>query len=313
MKNRTRIGPDQRAPERPPAGHGFTLVELLVVAAVLAILAALLLPALAGAKGRAQGVACLNNQRQLMLACLLYAGDFEDALPYNMGADEIKRRVARNEYLNWTSSIMSWELDPDNTNTFLLTRGGIGPYTSSSAAIYRCPTDWVVSDIQAAAGWSRRVRSISMNAMVGDAGEYIQDGGNVNNPGYQQFFKVGQIPTPAGIFVFIEDHPDSINDGYFLNKPDSLEWIDLPASRHNGGANLAFADGHLETHKWRCASTQPPAQPDAAGLPFAVRPTERTDFYWLMQRTSLDGDYSADRSPLSSAAAPKGRIGSPVP
>jgi len=113
--------------------RAFTLVELLVVIAIIAILASLLLPALKEAKAKAVATQCLNNLRQLTLGCLVYASDAEDALPYNMGEPEIKRAVARQEYINWTSSIMSWELDPDNTNTILLTRGGIGPYVSSEA------------------------------------------------------------------------------------------------------------------------------------------------------------------------------------
>jgi len=280
---------------------GFTLIELLVTIAVIAILASLLLPALAGAKSKSYGVCCLNNERQLTLACLLYAGDGEDALPYNLGANEIKATVAQNQFWNWTSPVMSWELDADNTNTVLVTQGGIGPYTSGAAKVYRCPSDHVVSDIQAQAGWTERVRSISMNAMVGNAGQFTVSGKNVNNPDYQQFFKLGQIPQPAQIFVFIEEHPDSINDGYFLNKPDSLRWSDLPASYHDGAANLAFADGHLETHRWRLAGTKPSAQPDAANLPFPAAPaqlksSERADFDWLMARTTLDvsPDVSSD-------------------
>jgi prepilin-type N-terminal cleavage/methylation domain-containing protein/prepilin-type processing-associated H-X9-DG protein len=277
--------------DKEGAARGFTLVELLVVISIIGLLAGLLLPALAGAKSKASAISCLNNQRHLMLACLLYAGDFDDALPYNMGADEIRRTVSQHRYWNWTSSIMSWELDADNTNTVLLTEGGIGPYTSRVAKIYRCPRDSAVSDIQAAAGWRGRVRSYSMNAMVGDAGEYSRGGDNVNNPGYRQFFKLGQIPSPSDIFVLIEEHPDSINDGYFLNKPDSLEWIDLPASYHQGAANLALADGHMESHQWRLTSTRPPAQPDAAKLPLRLSMTDRADFQWLMERTTVDEDY----------------------
>ena len=127
-----------------------------------------------------------------------------------------------------------------------------------------------------------------MNAMVGNAGQFILAGANVNNPDYKQFLTVGQIPQPARIFVLTEEHPDSINDGYFLNKPDSGQWTDLPASYHNGAANLAFADGHLETHKWRFASTTPPPRPDAAHLPRAVPAAERADFDWLMERTTID-------------------------
>jgi len=273
---------------RASGGPGFTLIELLTVIAVIAILASLLLPVLARVKSKGHAITCLNNERQLMLACLVYAGDCDDALPYNLGTAEIKQMEAQNQFWNWTTPVMSWELDSDNTNTLWLTEGGIGPYTGRSAPLYRCPVDRVVSDIQAQAGWTARVRSISMNAMVGNAGQFLKAGGNVNNPDYRQFLTVAQIPRPAQIFVLTEEHPDSVNDAYFLNKPDRLQWLDLPASFHNGAANLAFADGHLETHQWRFASTKPPARPDAAHLPFAVPATERADFYWLMQRTTID-------------------------
>jgi prepilin-type N-terminal cleavage/methylation domain-containing protein/prepilin-type processing-associated H-X9-DG protein len=272
---------------------GFTLIELLTVIAVIAILASLLLPALASAKSKGRAISCLSNEHQLMLGCLLYVGDFNEALPYNLGAGEIKQGEVNGQFWNWTTPVMSWELDSDNTNSILLTEGGIGPYLSRTAKTYRCPGDSVVSDIQARAGWTARVRSISMNAMVGNAGGYLQAGANVNNPEYLQFLKLGQIPQPAQIFVLTEEHPDSINDGYFLNKPDSRKWIDLPASYHNGAANLAFADGHLESHKWRFASTKPPAAPDAAHLPFPVPAAERADYDWLMARTTIDSEGSA--------------------
>lgn len=275
-------------PSRRSALQGFTLIELLTVIGVIAILAALLLPVLAGSRSKARAIACLSNERQLMLASLVYVGDFNDALPYNLGSAEIKKLEAQQQFWNWSSPVLSWELDADNTNSVLLTRGGIGPYASSTAKVYRCPADSVVSDIQSQAGWRARVRSISMNAMVGNAGQFLLAGANVNNPYFRQFLKVGQIPQPAQIFVLTEEHPDSINDGYFLNKPESMQWVDLPASYHNGAANLAFADGHLETHKWRFASTRPLAFPDAAHLPFPVSAAEQADFDWLMDRTTVE-------------------------
>jgi len=273
--------------------NGFTLIELLTVIAVIAILAALLLPVLAAARSKAHAISCLNNERQLMLASLIYVGDFNDALPYNLGAAEIKKLEAQSQFWNWSTPVMSWELEADNTNTVWLTEGGIGPYASRNGRVYRCPADSAVSDLQAQAGWRARVRSISMNAMVGNAGQFLQGGANVNNPYYRQFLTLGQVPQPSQIFVLTEEHPDSINDGYFLNKPDSMVWTDLPASYHNGAANLAFADGHLETHKWREANTKPSARPDAAHLPLPVPAAEDADFDWLMDRTTINSYPSA--------------------
>lgn len=292
------IPPRWRRQGRKPVA-GFSLIELLVVVAVIAILAGLLLPALASAQARARAAYCSNNLRQLSLACALYTDDASDRLPYNLGTAEIRRWEANGWFWNWTTPVMNWETDSDNTNRSLLTLGGIGPYTSRAADVYRCPSDYVVSQAQAALGWRHRVRSISMNAMIGNAGDYSQGGFNVNNPDYVQYFKSSQVPLPAGIFVFVEEHPDSVDDGYFLNFIDSSSWLDLPASYHRG-ANVSFADGHVEAHKWLCASTMRPSRPYAADLPFSVPANQTADFNWLMSHTSLDGPNNGP-SPVSAA------------
>lgn len=271
----------------PRSCRAFTLVELLVVIAIIAVLASLLLPAVARARDRARGISCLSHHRQLGLAAFLYAGDERDALPYNLGEDETLQEVTSGRFINWTSSLLSWELDADNTNFALLTRGGIGPYVSASAEIYRCPADFVVSDLQAAAGWRQRVRSTSMNAMMGNAGEYTTNGFNVNNPEHRQFFQLSQVTLPSQLFVFIEEHPDSVNDGYFLNRVSRSEWTDLPASNHGRAASLTFADGHVESHVWQATATRPKNRPDTAALPFPVPASGRRDFDWLMERTSV--------------------------
>ena len=125
-----------------------------------------------------------------------------------------------------------------------------------------------------------------MNAMVGDAGINSLYGTNIFNPEYRQFKRSTDFERPTEIFVFLDEHPDSINDGYFLNRLDDLEWTDLPASYHNGTAEFTFADGHAETHRWVNPATKPPARPDAAGLPRPVDPRDRADFEWVRDRTS---------------------------
>ena len=281
----TDSGPGTR--QRPARHSAFTLVELLVVIAVVGILAGIILPALGRAKSRGQSIYCLNNLRQLGVAMHLYADDHDDALPYNMGTEGTRKTIATGQFLNWANNVMTWELDPDNTNTTWLAAGGLGPYLSGNTTVFRCPSDNVLSAVQAQAGWSGRVRSYSMNAMLGNAGEFLAGGVNTNNPGYKQFFTLAEVPNPSEIFALVEEHPDSINDGYFINRFYSSQWHDLPASYHNGGANFAFADGHSEFRPWRNASTMPPARPDAARLPFRVAATDRADLLWVLSRTSV--------------------------
>ena len=265
----------------------FTILELLVVIAIIMILAGLLFSAVARAKSKAVMTQCINNQRQLTLACLLYVDEWDDAFPMNLGYAELEPMIAAGKYYNWVNNIMSWEVEDVVTNNSLLTRGGLGIYLGGATSAYKCPLDTALNDDQKNAGWTARTRSVSMNAMIGNAGQYTSGGTNINNPGYRQFFRAGQIPDPSQIFLFIEEHPDSIDDGYFLNKIDSFEWLDLPAAYHDGATPISFVDGHVERRQWIDPSTKPPALPDAAHLPYAVPASEGHDFRWLMERTSV--------------------------
>ena len=273
------------APRDSRGELGFTLVELLVVIAIIAILAALGMTGLGAAKQQARSISCLNNQKQLTLGWMLYVEEHDDSLPYNYGIADTRTTVANGKYRNWVNNVMSWELDPENTNTVLATTGGIGPYLSGVAHPYRCPSDRVVSQWQSEAGWTHRVRSFSMNAMLGYAGEYTKFGTNVNIPKYRQYFKFTEIPAPADIFVFIEEHPDTIKDGYFLNRPGAAEWVEMPAAYHRKGSNLSYADGHVEFRRWRSASTLKPLREGGSGAPVELE-GDREDFDWLMRRMS---------------------------
>ncbi|HMP82325.1 MAG TPA: type II secretion system protein [Verrucomicrobiota bacterium] len=268
----------------------FTLVELLVVIALIGILAGILLPALGQARVRAHAIFSLNNTRQLTTAWLLYADDNSGRFAYNLGGDATRMTVARRTDQNWVNNILTWDLSPDNTNAATITQASLGNYAARSVPIYRCPTDTALSAVQARAGWRQRIRSYSMNAMIGDAGELSKTGYNVNNPRYVQFFNVTAVPDPANVFVFIDEHPDSINDGYFLNKAYTGQWVDLPASHHNGAGVVAFVDGHSELHRWESPSTKRPERPDGAGLPFSIPRTEWADYNWVISHMSVNRD-----------------------
>lgn len=218
-----------------------------------------------------------------MFACLMYCDDNRGFFPYNLAGTAVHTNI------NWASDLLDWEVDSDNTNAALLTEAALGSYTATTAPVYRCPSDTALSAIQQAAGWANRARSYSINASVGDAGELTASGVNTNNPKYIQFFKYSSVPQPAQIFVFMEEHADTITDGYFLNKAYPPAWIRLPASRHGGGANISFADGHAELHHWQDAGTQVPDVPDAAAaILFTNLPaSQQGDFNWVISHMTV--------------------------
>ena len=266
----------------------FTLIELLVVIAIIGILAALLLPALAHSKSRAQSVVCMNNQKHLVLAWILYAGDNNGQLAYNQGGTIWGGSFASTTNANWVNNIMDWELSPDNTNAAFVNNSLLAPDCNNSASIFHCPSDRSLSDLQRSAGWTSRVRSVSMNAMVGNPGSLLVGGHNTNNPSYQQFLKESDIKDSSKIFVFLDEHPDSINDGYFIAVPDTNAWFDLPGSYHNGGGSFSFADGHTEIHRWKCASTIRPNTPGGGGLIMWLHANDLADYNWVVGHSSTE-------------------------
>src|SRR5258708_4785995 len=264
----------------------FTLIELLVVIAIIAILAAMLLPALSRAKLRAKRVACINSQKQLTYAWIMYSGDNNEKLVINANNVAINTGV-----VGWVDDNLNWDFfpspsNPQNYDITLLANALLGPYCNKAVAIYKCP-----GDVYPAAK-GLRVRSISMNGQMNGDVTGDANGGTVLNQfgagqNYRIFRKQTDItaPAPVNAWVLIDEHADSINDALFHvdMKSGDNKWSDWPASNHGKSGVLSFADRHSEVHVW--------TDPSIADHPVTYQPPSSLaatppykDLLWLQER-----------------------------
>ena len=209
-----------------------------MVIAIIGILAGLLLPALSQGKQRALTVACQNNLKQLAICWHSYAGDNEDVMVPNNFVYLVSVGSSTNSSLGEDSLTWCRGITPLDTNEITATTSLLFNY-NQTAAIYHCPADRSTVE-----GFPGKLRNRSYN--MSNSIQCWQD---------NHFRKFGDILVPSNLFVFIDTHEDAIWDSTFgtlqLNSRYQDYWLDVPANRHQRGANLTFADGHVERWQWK--------------------------------------------------------------
>jgi prepilin-type N-terminal cleavage/methylation domain-containing protein/prepilin-type processing-associated H-X9-DG protein len=274
-------------------GRAFTLIELLVVITIIAILAAMLLPALARAKTKSQQIQCLSNHKQLTLAWLVYVDDSGEKLPFTAGQEGA-----------WYPGMQDFNgANPTNWDINVsMAKSPLWPYTGKAQGVFQCPSEqsYVVPTFGPYQGQHvRRLRSMAMSVWMGGIDGLVNFGPGLNEQTWRVYHKLsdmnGRPPGPSGLIAFSDQREDEnswpnlfIDMTGYPNSPALTQFTgDLVPFYHGGATSYSFADGHSEPKRWKDPRTLVPElksqfRSDPPSIPFPNDP----DIVWLQDHAT---------------------------
>ena len=196
--------------------RGFTLIELLVVIAIIAILAAILFPVFAKAREKARTASCLSNEKQLALAMIQYAQDYDETFSRsNHGTQPSPAVVPEDPLFNWLGGTYNFYYRTWPSNIY--------PYVKNTQ-VYRCPS---------------RGTPVCMQVDYGLPSDCVNSAGALVDL-FDTSISLGDLVQPAQTMMLTEKSGG--NPQYVMSAT-----YPMCADRHNEGGNCAFCDGHV---KW---------------------------------------------------------------
>jgi prepilin-type processing-associated H-X9-DG protein len=227
----------------------------------------------------------------------VYADDYNDLL---LGCLD----GLPNRRINWIQGdLAGWNADAANPR--FITNSPLFNYVGRSADLFRCPADKAV--VMIAGRQVPRIRSNSMSQVFA-FGDWLDGSGTGRNQTRWRIYgKSSEIVQPTKTFVFVDEHPNSINDAAFANQCTGAEArstariIDIPANYHNGACGFSFADGHSEIKKWiSTTSGQPDTKAGLRNMPVYFTGARNLTLNFAALDAWLDSRWMAENATVAS-------------